>query len=95
MDYNEGIEKESMKKWLIPVWVINGSKEQAESGFIGFAPFHRKGYLCLYSKNTMKNYYFKNPKPLSTHFAYVAERGSCPSYFSKVINPYDHQTNNL
>jgi hypothetical protein len=75
-----------MQKWFIPQIVIDKSAKIAASGFIGKQPFDKKGYICLYSKNTMKNYYFKNPVQDLKRYAWIAERGSCPNYFKYVID---------
>ena len=57
------------------------SKQKASCSFKGNAPFERKGYICLYSKNTLRNYYFRNPTREESRLGYTAERYRCPKYF--------------
>lgn len=73
-------------KWIIPMDVIERS--MMNSFFIGEAGF-RGNTITLYSKNTMKNYRFRNAKKSINQFAYIAERNSVPNYFKKVILPLE------
>jgi len=74
-----------MKKWLIPQFVIDIAEEKAKNSFIGKEPFTRKGFLCLYNKNSNRNYYFKSPVKKENSYAWIAERKNCPDYFKNVI----------
>ena len=79
-----------MKNYFIPQITIDslcdnvssdGSNRWA-SGDNGIMP---DGRLALYSRNSNKSYYFRNPIPALNKYGYYAERGWLPQYFKDVV----------
>ena len=74
-----------MKKFLIPVLLIDKLKDRQKNTFIQPHRKEKSGELALYNKNGMCYYWFKNVKPAQNHFAMIGERFKCPRYLKKSI----------
>ena len=72
------------KKWFIPKNLIMWNKERADNSFVGRCEVTNKR-IVLYDKGPNKNYYFFNPIKTTNRLGYIAERKTCPQYFSRCI----------
>ena len=72
------------KKWFIPaVFALSLPTYGGEETL-----WSKKGYIGLYSKNSLKIYYFRNPIECIDRYGWIAERRSVPSQFIEVILEY-------
>jgi len=73
-------------KWFIPRWLVLENKKLSQNSFLGKHEVTEKK-IVLYSRNGNCNYTFLNPIKSWNRLGYIAERKSCPKYFSDVIYP--------
>jgi hypothetical protein len=67
-----------MKRWFIPTELLDSRYNCTVSG----------DWIRLWSKNTMSFSWWRIVRKAANNFGYIVERGWCPRYWSKVIEPF-------